>query len=130
MAARVEAITKRPLIKNQAWRDLSTHYKKVRELHLRQLFADEPKRGLRMTAEALGVLLDYSKNRITAETVSLLLKLAEESRLRERIDAMFRGEKINVTEKRAVLHTALRAPRGTSIVVDGENVVPKVHAVR
>jgi glucose-6-phosphate isomerase len=129
MAARVEAITKRPAIKHQAWKDLLTHYKKVRELKLRQLFADDPKRGTRMTAEAVGLFLDYSKNRITAETVSLLLKLAEESRLRERIDALFRGEKINVTEKRAVLHTALRAPRGASIVVDGENVVPKVHAV-
>jgi glucose-6-phosphate isomerase len=129
MAARVEAITKRPAIKHQAWKDLLTHYKKVRELNLRQLFADDPKRGTRMTAEAVGLFLDYSKNRITAETVSLLLKLAEESRLRERIDALFRGEKINVTEKRAVLHTALRAPRGASIVVDGENVVPKVHAV-
>ena len=129
MAARVEAITKRPPIKHHAWKDLLTHYKKVRELHLRQLFADDPKRGTRMTAEAVGLFLDYSKNRITAETVSLLLKLAEESRLQERIDAMFRGEKINVTEKRAVLHTALRAPRGASIVVDGENVAPKVHAV-
>ena len=129
MAARVEAITKRAPMKHQAWRDLLTHYKKVRELHLRQLFADDPKRGSRMTAEAVGLLLDYSKNRITTETVNLLLKLAEESRLRERIDAMFRGEKINITEKRAVLHTALRAPRGASIVVDGENVVPKVHAV-
>jgi glucose-6-phosphate isomerase len=129
MAARVEAITKRPAIRHQGWRALSAHYKKVREIHLRQLFADDPKRGTRLTAEALGLLLDYSKNRITAETLNLLLKLAEESRLRERIDAMFRGEKINITEKRAVLHTALRAPRDASIVVDGENVVPKVHAV-
>ncbi len=129
MATNVEAITKGPTAKHQAWRDLSAHYRKVRELHLRQLFADDPKRGPRMTAEALGLLLDYSKNRITAETLQLLLKLAEESRLRERIDAMFRGEKINITEKRAVLHTALRAPRDASIVVDGENVVPKVHAV-
>jgi len=129
MAARVEAITKRPAIRHQAWRALSAHYKKVREIHLRQFFADDPKRGTRMTAEALGLLLDYSKNRITAETLNLLLKLAEESRLRERIEAMFRGEKINITEKRAVLHTALRAPRDASIVVDGENVVPKVHAV-
>ncbi len=129
MAARAEAITKRSPIRYQAWRDLLSHYKKVRELHLRQLFADDHKRGTRMTAEAVGLFLDYSKNRITAETINLLLKLAEESRLRERIDAMFRGEKINVTEKRAVLHTALRAPRGASIVVDGENVVPKVHAV-
>jgi len=129
MAARVEAITKRPTVRNQGWRALSAHYKKVREIHLRQLFADDPKRGVRMTAEALGLLLDYSKNRITAETLNLLLKLAEESRLRERIDAMFTGQKINITEKRAVLHTALRAPRDASIVVDGENVVPKVHAV-
>ena len=129
MATRVETIIKRPTVRHKGWRALSAHYKKVREIHLRQLFADDPKRGTRMTAEALGLLLDYSKNRITAETLNLLLKLAEESRLRERIDAMFRGEKINVTEKRAVLHTALRAPRDASIVVDGENVVPKVHAV-
>jgi glucose-6-phosphate isomerase len=129
MAARVEAITKRPTVRHQAWKDLSTHHKKVKELHLRQLFAEDPKRGTHMTAEAMGLLLDYSKNRITAETVKLLLKLAEESRLRERIDAMFGGEKINITEKRAVLHTALRAPRDASIVVDGENVLPKVHAV-
>jgi len=129
MAARVEAITKRPTVRHQGWRALSAHYKKVREIHLRQLFADDPKRGTRMTTEALGLLLDYSKNRITTETLNLLLKLAEESRLRERIDAMFTGQKINITEKRAVLHTALRAPRDASIVVDGENVVPKVHAV-
>jgi len=129
MAARVEAITKRATVRHSGWRALSAHSKKVREVHLRQLFADDPKRGPRMTAEALGLLLDYSKNRITAETLKLLLNLAEESRLRERIDAMFRGEKINITEKRAVLHTALRAPRDASIVVDGENVVPKVHAV-
>jgi glucose-6-phosphate isomerase len=129
MAANADEITKRPPVRHQAWRALSAHYRKVREFHLRQLFADDPKRGQRMTAEALGLLLDYSKNRITAETLNLLLKLAEESRLRERIDAMFRGEKINITEKRAVLHTALRAPRDTSIVVDGENVVPRVHAV-
>ena len=129
MATKVEAITKRPGARHQAWRALSAHYRKVRELHLRQLFGDDPKRGTRLTAEALGLLLDYSKNRITAETLALLLKLAEESGLRERIDAMFRGEKINITEKRAVLHTALRAPQDASIVVDGENVVPKVHAV-
>jgi glucose-6-phosphate isomerase len=129
MAAAIETISKGPKITRHAWKDLGTHYKKVKEVHLRQLFADDPKRGVRMTAEALGLFLDYSKNRITTETVNLLLKLAEESRLRERIDAMFSGEKINITEKRAVLHTALRAPRGASIVVDGENVVPKVHAV-
>src|SRR6202040_4042624 len=129
MAARVEAVTKRPTVKRQGLRALSAHYKKVKEIHLRQLFADDPKRGTRMTVEALGLLLDYSKNRITAETLTLLLNLAEDSRLRERIDAMFCGEKINITEKRAVLHTALRAPRGASIQVDGENVVPGVHAV-
>jgi len=129
MAATVETISKGPKVTRHAWKDLGTHYKKVKEVHLRQLFADDPKRGVRMTAEALGLFLDYSKNRITAETLNLLLKLAEESRLRERIDAMFGGEKINITEKRAVLHTALRAPRDASIVVDGENVAPKVHAV-
>jgi glucose-6-phosphate isomerase len=96
---------------------------------MRSLFADDPKRGERMTAEAQGIFLDYSKNRITDKTVQLLLKLAEESGLRSRIDAMFRGDKINVTEKRAVLHVALRAPRGATITVDGVNVVPEVHAV-
>ncbi|MGB8729995.1 MAG: glucose-6-phosphate isomerase [Candidatus Sulfotelmatobacter sp.] len=129
MAARVEAITKRPTVRHQAWKDLQTHYKKVKDLHLRQFFAEDPKRGESMTAEAVGLFLDYSKNRITGETLRLLIQLAEESRLNERVDAMFRGEKINVTEKRAVLHTALRAPRDASIIVDGENVVPKVHAV-
>jgi len=97
--------------------------------HLRTLFTDDPQRGTRMTAEAAGLFLDYSKNLITDETIRLLLQLAEESRLQERIEAMFRGEKINATEHRAVLHTALRVPREASIVVDGENVVPKVHAV-
>jgi len=129
MAARVEAITGGPAVKRQAWKDLRSHYKQVRDLHLRQLFAEDPMRGTRMTAEALGLYLDYSKNRITGETLGLLIRLAEESRLRERIAAMFRGDKINLTEKRAVLHTALRAPRDATIVVDGENVVPKVHAV-
>jgi glucose-6-phosphate isomerase len=129
MAARVEAITKLRTAKRQAWKDLQTHYKKVKDLHLRQLFAEDPQRGPRMTAEALGLFLDYSKNRITDETLKLLILLAEESGLQARIDAMFRGEKINVTEKRAVLHIALRAPREASIVVDGENVVPEVHAV-
>jgi glucose-6-phosphate isomerase len=129
MAARAEVIGRRPAVKRQAWKDLGSHYKEIREVHLRQLFADDPKRGTRLVAEALGLYLDYSKNRITDDTLKLLIKLAEESRLRERIDAMFRGEKINLTEKRAVLHTALRAPREASIVVDGEDVVPKVHAV-
>jgi len=112
-----------------AWRALTTHYQKVRERHLRTLFADDPKRGERMSAEALGIYLDYSKHRITDETLELLLQLARESGLRARIDAMFRGERINVTEDRAVLHVALRAPRGQSIVVDGEDVIPRVHAV-
>ncbi len=98
-------------------------------MHLRQLFADEPGRGERLTAEAAGLFLDYSKNRVTDETLALLFQLAEESGLKARIDAMFRGDKINVTENRAVLHVALRAPRGESILVDGEDVVPQVHAV-
>jgi len=118
-----------PLTRRKAWKPLQSHYKKIRGLHLRKLFADDPKRGERMTAEAAGLFLDYSKNRITDDTISLLLKLAEESGLRGRIEAMYRGEKINVTENRAVLHIALRAPKGTSIVVDGKNVVPQVHAV-
>jgi glucose-6-phosphate isomerase len=121
--------TIKPLTERQAWNALAAHHRSVRELHLRQLFADDPKRGERMTAEAVGLYLDYSKNRITDETLKLLLQLADESGLRQRIDAMFRGEKINVTENRAVLHVALRAPRGASVVVDGENVVPQVHAV-
>src|SRR5438034_5453336 len=129
MAARSE-IARGDLTSRQgAWRALEDHYGTMRGRHLRDLFAGDPTRGERMTAEAAGVFLDYSKNRIDDETVSLLVQLAEESRLRERIDAMFRGEKINVTENRAVLHVALRSPRGASIVVDGENVVPQVHAV-
>jgi glucose-6-phosphate isomerase len=119
----------KPLTKRKAWKALQIHYKEVRELHLRDLFADDPQRGERMNAEGVGLLLDYSKNRITDETVKLLIRLAEESGLQSRIDAMFRGEKINVTEKRAVLQVALRAPQGSSIVVDGENVVLQVHAV-
>jgi glucose-6-phosphate isomerase len=118
-----------PLTKRKAWRGLRTHYRKVREVHLRNLFADDSKRGERMTAEAGGLYLDYSKNRITDDTVRLLVELAEESGLESRIEAMFRGEKINTTEKRAVLHVALRSPKGASIVVDGENVVPQVHTV-
>jgi glucose-6-phosphate isomerase len=113
----------------QAWRALQAHFKKIRPLHLRDFFTQDPGRGERMTAEAAGISLDYSKNRITDETMGLLLELAEASGLRKRIDAMFRGDKINVTENRAVLHVALRAPQGTSIVVDGEDVVPQVHAV-
>jgi glucose-6-phosphate isomerase len=118
-----------PLTKRKAWKALQAHYETVRGTHLRTLFADDPKRGERMAAEAVGIFLDYSKNRVTDETIKLLVQLAEESALRSRIDAMFRGEKINVTEKRAVLHVALRAPKGVSIVVDGEDVVPQVHAV-
>ena len=118
-----------PLPRRQSWKALQAHYKNVRELHLRTLFADDPQRGSRMTAEAAGLFLDYSKNRVTDETIRLLVQVAEESGLRERIEAMFSGEKINVTENRAVLHVALRAPREASILVDGENVVPKVHAV-
>ena len=129
MAANPQPLAKKRLIKQSAWKALESHYEKVSKLHLRELFADDPKRGTRLTAEAVGLYLDYSKNRVTDQTLKLLIQLAEECGLRERIDAMFRGEKINVTEKRAVLHTALRAPRNASIVVDGENVVPKVHAV-
>ncbi|HWE23598.1 MAG TPA: glucose-6-phosphate isomerase [Myxococcales bacterium] len=118
-----------PLTSRPSWKALKAHHEKIREVHLRTLFADDPKRGERMTAEAAGIYLDYSKNRVTDETLGLLRSLAEESGLRERIDAMFRGDKINVTENRAVLHVALRAPRGASITVDGKNVVPDVHAV-
>jgi glucose-6-phosphate isomerase len=118
-----------PLTARPAWKALQAHYQQVRKLHLRQLFADDPGRGERMTAAAVGLYLDYAKNRITNETLELLLQLAEECGLKARIDAMFRGEKINLTEKRAVLHIALRAPKGAVIVVDGENVVPRVHTV-
>jgi glucose-6-phosphate isomerase len=117
------------LTEQPTWKALEGHYDEIRNLHLRKLFADDPKRGEHMTAEAAGIYLDYSKNRITAETLRLLLDLAKATSLRARIDAMFRGEKINVSEQRAVLHVALRAPRGASILVDGENVVPAVHAV-
>ena len=112
-----------------SWKALEEHHRQIRAVHLRQLFAGDPTRGERLTAEAPGVYLDYSKNRITVDTVPLLVRLAEECGLRSRIDAMFRGEKINSSENRAVLHVALRAPRATSILVDGENVVPEVHAV-
>src|ERR1700741_679837 len=118
-----------PRIERPTWKALVAHHQKIRDLHLRKLFADDPARGERMSTEAAGLYLDYSKNRITDETLKLLVQLANESNLRERIDAMFRGEKINITENRAVLHVALRAPKGASIVVDGENVVPEVHAV-
>ena len=129
MATNSRTRGKRRPAKGHAWKDLEAHFKGVRNLHLRKLFADDPKRGERLTAEAVGLSLDYSKNRITDKTLKLLIRLADESLLRGRIDAMFRGEKINITENRAVLHIALRAPRGASIVVDGKNVVPEVHAV-
>jgi glucose-6-phosphate isomerase len=118
-----------PLTGRQAWKALEAHAVSMRDVHLRQLFAGDPARGTRLTAEGAGLFLDYSKNRITDETMGRLVRLAEESGLRERIDAMFSGDKINVTENRAVLHVALRAPRHASIVVDGRNVVPDVHAV-
>jgi glucose-6-phosphate isomerase len=118
-----------PLSKRKAWKALDAHYRKMSKSHLRTLFAEDPKRGERFTAEAQGIFLDYSKNRITDETLRLLIQLAEESGLRDRIDAMFRGEKINITEDRAVLHVALRAPDGASFIVDGKNVVPQVQAV-
>jgi glucose-6-phosphate isomerase len=118
-----------PLTVRPAWQALTAHYAQVRTRHLRELFAADPTRGERLAAEAVGLYLDYSKHRITDDTLTLLRQLAEESGLRERIDAMFRGDKINVTEQRAVLHVALRAPRGASILVDGQNVVPQVHAV-
>jgi glucose-6-phosphate isomerase len=117
------------VVARPAWRALAAHHRTIRDVHLRALFADDPGRGERLTAEAAGIYLDYSKNRITDETVGLLLQLAEECALRQRIEAMFRGDRINVTEDRAALHVALRAPRAASIVVDGENVVPGVHAV-
>jgi glucose-6-phosphate isomerase len=124
MTTGIQSVTGRP-----GWKALESHHQKIRELHLRQLFADDPKRGERLTTEALGLYLDYSKNRVTDETLKLLFQLAEESGLRGRIEAMFRGDKINITENRAVLHVALRAPKDASIIVDGENVVPQVHAV-
>jgi glucose-6-phosphate isomerase len=120
----IKLLTQRP-----AWKALAAHHKKIQKLHLRKLFADDPKRGERLTVETVGLYLDYSKNRITDRTLKLLLQLAGESGLREKIAAMFSGEKINVTENRAVLHVALRAPKGASIFVDGKDVVPEVHAV-
>ena len=125
MAPTIVSLTQR-----KAWKALADHCEKIRGVHLRTFFADDPKRGERFAAEAVGLYLDYSKNRVTNETLGLLVQLAEESGLRERIEAMFRGEKINITENRAVLHVALRAPKGASIIVDGENVVPKVHSGR
>ena len=121
--------TIKSLTQRSAWKALGAHHKKIARLHLRELFAADARRGAKMTTEAVGLFLDYSKNRVTAETLKLLLQLAKESNLRGRMDAMFAGEKINITENRAVLHTALRAPRSAKIFVDGKNVVPEVHAV-
>src|SRR5580700_5307710 len=129
MAAHVQPLIKQRTTKRTGWNALASHYKTLSKLHLHELFAEDPQRGERLALEALGLFLDYSKNRVTDETLQLLLQLAEESGLRSRIDAMFSGEKINITEKRAVLHTALRAPRDASVLVDGKNVVPEVHAV-
>ena len=122
MTATVAPLTRRP-----AWQALEAHHRQVRDLHLRQLFADDPQRGTRLAVEAAGIYLDYSKNRVTDETLRLLVRLAEESGLRARIDAMFRGDKINVTENRAVLHVALRAPKGERIVVDVGHDILAVH---
>ena len=118
-----------PLTQLSAWKALSAHYEKIRTQHLRDLFKSDPDRGTRLVAEAEGIYLDYSKHRITDETIKLLLQLAEESGVKARLEAMFSGEKINITEKRAVLHVALRAPKGEKIFVDGEDVVPAVHEV-
>ena len=129
MQAFVERHAIVPVTERAAWKTLKAHYSEIRDLHLRDLFADDPRRGERFRVEAAGVHLDYSKNRITDQTLHLLLRLAEESGLRARIDAMFAGERVNITEQRAVLHVALRAPREASIVVDEANVVPAVYAV-
>ena len=118
-----------PLTARPAWKALEAHHTNIRDVHLRTLFSDDPQRGERFSLDVAGIFFDYSKNRVTSETLQLLLKLADESGLRDRIDAMFCGDKINVSEDRAVLHVALRAPKNASIVVDGENVVPHVHAV-
>ena len=126
---RPKQIKVKPLTSLAAWKQLKLHAREMAGIHLRTLFADDPQRGERLTAEGAGLFLDYSKNRVSTETLKILLALAEESKLREHTDAMFSGEKINITEKRAVLHVALRAPKGQSILVDGEDVVPKVHEV-
>ena len=117
------------LVDTPAWQSLIRHHHEISGLHLRELFAADPQRGSRFTASASGLFLDYSKNRITEETVSLLCALAEQRGLRERIDAMLRGDKINTTENRSVLHVALRAPRGAGIMVDGEDVVPHFYVL-
>src|SRR5262245_27599646 len=127
MQATAETMKTRSVVGTPTWKALESHYKVIRKLHLRKLFADDSTRGERLTASAAGIDLDYSKNRVTDETLKLLFQLAKDAGLRERIDAMFSGSKINITENRAVLHTALRASAGGSVVVDGENVVPQVH---
>ena len=127
--ARPLRVTNRASNETSAWTALQSHHKTVSKLRLRQLFDDDPKRGERMTAEAAGIYLDYSKNRITDKTLDLLFQLAEQRGLRSKIEAMFRGDKINITENRAVLHVALRAPKNTAIIVDGKNVVSDVHSV-
>jgi glucose-6-phosphate isomerase len=129
MGVIVEKAEPRPAVGSSAWKVLESHFSEIRKLHLRKLFADDPTRGERLTASAVGIELDYSKNRITDQTLELLFQLAKDAGLEERIAAMFSGKKINITENRAVLHTALRAPASASIVVDGQNVVPQVHAV-
>ncbi len=123
------AIESPTLTGSPAWQALQQHFQQIKDLHLRTLFADDPQRGTRFSLEDVGIYFDYSKNRITDETLKLLLQLAEDAGLRKRIDAMFNGEKINVTEQRAVLHVALRSPKDETITVDGQNVVPEVHAV-
>ena len=129
MQAKEKRVQSFKAVGSPAWKALEAHYKKVRGLHLRKLFADDPARGERLTAAAVGIELDYSKNRVTEETLDLLIQLAKEAGLQESIEAMFSGSRINITEDRAVLHTALRAPAGASVVVDGVNIVPQVHAV-
>src|SRR5437899_9266406 len=118
-----------PLVDRAAWKALQGHAEQIRGRHLRELFAEDASRGERLTAAAEGIFLDYSKNRVTDETLKLLVQLAKESGLRARCEAMFTGEKINITENRAVLHVALRAPKSEKIFVDGEDVVPGVHEV-
>src|SRR4249919_2175955 len=118
-----------PLRERAAWKALEAHHAEIRDLHLRDLFAEDPARGERLTAAGAGLYLDYSKNRVTDETIRLLLGLAQESGLAERTAAMFRGDRINVSENRSVLHVALRMPKGTSLVVDGEDMVANVHEV-
>ncbi len=129
MTAQTATATRSPITETPAWKALAAHYEEIRGLHLRELFAADAERGEKLALEAVGLYLDYAKNRVTAETLKLLVELAEAAGLREKIDAMFRGDKINITENRAVLHVALRAPKGASILVDGKDVVPEVHAV-